>query len=56
MEVSGQLHASAALDPGKRPLVPPLDRGLGEFQNRSGHCGEEKNFALLGTELRIFSQ
>jgi hypothetical protein len=42
MEVSGQLHASAALPPGKEPLYP-LDRRLGGPQNRSGHGGEEKN-------------
>jgi hypothetical protein len=34
MEVSGQLHAPAALPPGKEPLVP---------QSRSGRGGEEKN-------------
>jgi hypothetical protein len=42
MEVSGKLHAPAALSPGKEPLVP-LDRRLSERQSRSGHGGEEKN-------------
>jgi hypothetical protein len=40
--VSGQLHAPAALPPGKDPWNP-LDRRLGGPQNRSGHGGEEKN-------------
>jgi hypothetical protein len=35
MEVSGQLHAPAALPPGKETRYPP--------QGRSGHGGEEKN-------------
>jgi hypothetical protein len=39
MEVSGQLHASAALPPEKEPL----DRRLGGPQSRSERCGEEKN-------------
>jgi hypothetical protein len=42
MEVSGQLHAPAALlkerDPGT-----PLDRRMGGPQSRSGRGGEEKN-------------
>jgi hypothetical protein len=42
MEVSGQLHAPAALPPRKRPWYP-LDRRLGEPYSRSGHGGEEKN-------------
>jgi hypothetical protein len=42
MEVSGQLHASAALPPGKDPRYP-LDRRLGGPQNRSERGGEEKN-------------
>jgi hypothetical protein len=42
MEVSDQLHAPAALLPGKEPLVL-LDRGLGGPQSRSGRGGEEKN-------------
>jgi hypothetical protein len=35
MEVSGQLHAPAALLPGKKPWYP-LDRKLGGPQSRSG--------------------
>jgi hypothetical protein len=42
MEVSGQLHAPAALPPGKEPLVP-IGWRLGVPQSRSGRCGEEKN-------------
>jgi hypothetical protein len=37
--VSGQLHATAALPPGKEPRYP-LDRGLGGPQSRSGPHGE----------------
>jgi hypothetical protein len=42
MEVSGQLHAPAALLPRKGPWYP-LDRKLGGSQSRSGRGGEEKN-------------
>jgi hypothetical protein len=42
MEVSGQLHAMAALSPGKEPLNL-LDRRLGGPQSRCGCGGEEKN-------------
>jgi hypothetical protein len=42
MEVSGQLHAPAALPQGKSPCCP-LDRRLGGPQSRSGRGGEEKN-------------
>jgi hypothetical protein len=42
MEVSGQLHALAALPLGKEPPYP-LDRRLGGPQSRSGRGGEEKN-------------
>jgi hypothetical protein len=42
MEVSGQLHAPAALPPGKNPWYP-LDRRLGGPPSRSGRGGEEKN-------------
>jgi hypothetical protein len=42
MEVSGQLHAPAALLPGKEPWYP-LDRRLGGAQSRSGRGAEEKN-------------
>jgi hypothetical protein len=34
MEVSDKLHASAALTPGKQPLVP-LDRSVGRTEIRS---------------------
>jgi hypothetical protein len=39
--VSGQLHALAALPPGKSPRYP-LERRLGGPQSRSGRSGEEK--------------
>jgi hypothetical protein len=42
MEVCGQLHAPAALSPGKEPRYP-LDRRLGRPQSQSGHGGEEKD-------------
>jgi hypothetical protein len=42
MEVSGQLHAPAALPPGKEPWYP-LDRKAGGPQRRSGRGDEEKN-------------
>jgi hypothetical protein len=42
MEVSGQLHAPAALAQGTSPWYP-LDRRLGGPQSRSGIGGEEKN-------------
>jgi hypothetical protein len=42
MEVSGQVHAAAALTPGKEPRYP-LDRRLGGPQSRSGRDGKEKN-------------
>jgi hypothetical protein len=41
MEVSRQLHAPAALPPGKEPLVPI--RGLCGPQNWSGSGGDDKN-------------
>jgi len=40
MEVSGQLHAPAALPPGKSPHYS-LDRWLGGLQNRSGRSGKK---------------
>jgi hypothetical protein len=53
MEVSGQLHAPAALPPGKSPWYP-LDRRLCGPQSRSGRGGEEKNFqSLPGVEHLI---
>jgi hypothetical protein len=53
MQVNGQLHATASLSPGKCPRHPldkarekslqyPLDRRLGESQNRSGQCEDKK--------------
>jgi hypothetical protein len=42
MEVSGQLHAPAALSQGKSPWYP-LERRLDGPQSRSGRGGEEKN-------------
>jgi hypothetical protein len=42
MEVSGQLHAPAALPPGKEPLVPTVQEA-GWAQSRPQHGGEEKN-------------
>jgi hypothetical protein len=45
MELSGQIHAPAALPPGKDPRYA-LDRRLGGTQNRSGR-GEEKYPQLL---------
>jgi hypothetical protein len=41
MEVSGQLHAPAALLRRKSPWYP-LDRKLGGPQSRSGHSGKAK--------------
>jgi hypothetical protein len=53
MEVSDQLHAPAALPPGKGPLYP-LDGKLGGPQIRSGRGSEEKNSQPLpGLELPI---
>jgi hypothetical protein len=42
MEVSGQLHAPAAL-PQEKSSRYPLDKRLGGPQSRSGRAGEEKN-------------
>jgi hypothetical protein len=42
MEVSGQLHAPAALLPGIEPLVP-IGQETGWIPDRSGRGGEEKN-------------
>jgi hypothetical protein len=53
MAVSGQLHASAALPPGRYPSYA-LDRRTGELQSRSGRGGKEKNSQPLpGLELPI---
>jgi hypothetical protein len=48
MEVSRQLHISAALPPGKS-LRYPLDRRLSGPQSRSGRRGEEKILPPIGT-------
>jgi hypothetical protein len=51
MEVSGQLHAPAALPPGKNSWYP-LDRRLDGPQSRSGRGGEGKySEPLPGIEL-----
>jgi hypothetical protein len=49
MEVNGQIHAPVALSRGSGPRYQ-LYRRLGGPQSRSGRCGEEKKFALLGIE------
>jgi len=46
MEVSGQLHDTAPLIPGKRP---PVSFG---YEAGSGHGIEEKNSHPLGTRWR----
>jgi hypothetical protein len=48
VEVSGQLHAPAALSPGKSPRYP-FYRRLGGPQSRSGRYGEVKIFYPTGT-------
>jgi hypothetical protein len=52
LEVSGQLHAPAALPPGKRPRYP-FYRRLGGPQSRTGRYGEVKIFTLPGLELPL---
>jgi hypothetical protein len=52
LEVSGQLHAPAALPPGKSPRYP-FYRRLGGPQSRSGLYGEAKIFTLSGLELPL---
>jgi hypothetical protein len=55
MEVSGHLHAPAALSPGERY---PLDKSLGGSQKRSGRGGEEKEIPsadMPGIESRSSS-
>jgi hypothetical protein len=46
--MSSQLHALAALPPGKNPRYP-FYRRLGESQSRSERYGEVKNFYRTGT-------
>jgi hypothetical protein len=43
----GQLHASAALPPGKEPRYL-LHKRLGGLQSRSERCAEENNFSPAG--------
>jgi hypothetical protein len=52
LEVSGQLHAPAALLPGKSPRYP-FYRRLGGPQSRSGRYGEVKIFYPIGTRTLI---
>jgi hypothetical protein len=47
---AGQLHAPAALPPGKEPRYP-LDKRLGGPQSRSGRHREEKILDPTGTRL-----
>jgi len=55
MEVSGQLHAPAALPPGKEPQYP-LDMRLGGTQPRPGRGGKGKRSQPLpGIEPRSSS-
>jgi hypothetical protein len=49
MEVSGQLHAPAALPPGIKPRYP-LDRRLGGPQSRLNAGEKRKSLALPGIE------
>jgi hypothetical protein len=46
MEMSGQLHATAAL-PRRKRHQHLLDTRLGGPQSRSGGCGAEKNLASV---------
>jgi len=50
MELSGELHASAALPPAKGPSLPT------GYEAGPGHSGEEKkSLSLLGNEPRFSS-
>jgi hypothetical protein len=49
LEVSGHLHASAALPPGKE-LLYPLDRRLGRPQNRLDDMQKRKLMPLRGLD------
>jgi hypothetical protein len=52
MEMSGQVHAPAALPPGKSPKYPLYTR-LGGTKSRSvGHAEDKTLLALSGIELR----
>jgi hypothetical protein len=48
VEVSGQLHAPAALSPGNKPRYPFYMR-LGGSQSRSGRHGGQKILYPIGT-------
>jgi hypothetical protein len=50
--VSGQLHAPAALPPGKSPRYP-FYRRLDGPQSRSGRYGEVKNFDPTETRTTV---
>jgi hypothetical protein len=50
--MSGQLHAPAALPPGKSPRYPFYKR-LGGPQDRSGRYGEVNIFDPTGTPLVV---
>jgi hypothetical protein len=55
MEVSGYLHAPAALSPRRKARYPMYERLCGPH-SRSGRAGEEKTSqSLLGIELRYSS-
>jgi hypothetical protein len=51
--MSGQLHAPAALPPGKSPWYP-FYRKLGGPQSRSGRYGEVNIFDPTGTRTPAF--
>jgi hypothetical protein len=46
MEVSGQLHAPAALPPGKEPLVP-IRQILNQYLNTEHYCFLPHPFQLI---------
>jgi hypothetical protein len=52
MEVSGQLHASAALTLKKRPRYP-TEKGMCEPQEQSGRYKEKNLLPLMGIETRF---
>jgi hypothetical protein len=53
MEMSGPLHTLVAFTLGNNPWYP-LYRELGDTENQSGRCGEDKNLLpLLGIEPQI---
>jgi hypothetical protein len=57
MDVSGQLHAPAALPSGK--LWYPLDRRLGDPQSHARLCGEEISVGFVVDKVdlgQIFSE